>query len=72
MMRRYQMYRGWCPDCQSYLSWREPTCRAVDKLLCPGCGRLVDAFRGSSMDLKGEMSCEARTFVEPKTGRTRR
>jgi len=63
-MRHFQYYRGWCPVKKQFIAWQEPTCRVVDKLLCPLCGGLHDAAKGGAYKLKGEAMCEARTFIE--------
>lgn len=41
----------------------------VDRILCPGCGSLIHCVKSNGPDLKGEVSAEARSFVEKKTGR---
>lgn len=65
----YRTYRAYCHKHKAYLVWHEPTSRQVDKLLCPLCGDMHDAVKGSQYHLKGDVQCEARSFVEKKRGR---
>lgn len=63
-MKRDQVYRGYCAKCKQYVSWLEPSGKAVDRIMCPGCGQLLDCLRGSSYQLKGEVLAVARTIIE--------
>jgi hypothetical protein len=63
-MKRDQVYRGYCAACKTYVAWMEPSGRPVDRILCPGCGNLLDCLRSSSYPLKGEVQAVARTFTE--------
>ncbi len=63
-MQRDLTYRAWCSECRINISWVEPTGRRVRQLLCPDCGSLVNAIKGTSLVLKGDRQSEARTYYE--------